>query len=87
MNDSKLWQQAWERAQPSIQVADDSLAHMSPLRPRILRVGQLDAELLDQELAHLLQAPLSSALATFHVGPSVNACCKIFVLNCLIVGT
>ncbi|KAJ6598917.1 peroxisomal biogenesis factor 2 [Mycena vulgaris] len=30
--------------------------------PRTIRVGQLDAELLDQELVHLLQEPISKAL-------------------------
>ncbi|KAI0030711.1 Pex12 amino terminal region-domain-containing protein [Vararia minispora EC-137] len=65
MTNSKLWRQAWELAQPQIQSAQNVLTGPSPVQ-RVLRAGQLDAELLDQELAHLLQGPLSSALGLIH---------------------
>src|SRR5689334_11664647 len=44
------WQQAWTVAQPRLQALTDSISGQSPLASRVLRVGQLDAELLDQEL-------------------------------------
>ncbi|KAG1872736.1 Pex12 amino terminal region-domain-containing protein [Suillus tomentosus] len=63
---SRVWQQAWDAAQPRLHSIRDVLA--SPTfpkpNPRIIRVGQLDAELLDAELVHILIEPVSKALAT-----------------------
>ncbi|KAH9006935.1 hypothetical protein EDB86DRAFT_2769968, partial [Lactarius hatsudake] len=42
--------------------AEQSLAGTVSPTPRILRVGQLDAELLDVELVNLLRDPLSKAV-------------------------
>lgn len=70
MTDRSIWQQAWDSAQPKISSIRDSLNFNSPLNSRIIRVGQLDSELLDQELVHLLQEPLNKALSLF------NVCCK-----------
>ncbi|KAI0268378.1 Pex12 amino terminal region-domain-containing protein [Gloeopeniophorella convolvens] len=56
------WQQLWEQAQPTLDNAERSLAQTTPPTSRILRVGQLDAELLDAELVNLLRDPLSKAL-------------------------
>ncbi|KAJ7228520.1 Pex12 amino terminal region-domain-containing protein [Mycena pura] len=51
---------AWERAQTRL--ADiRSLARNNEPALRTIRVGQLDAELLDQELVQLLQDPISKA--------------------------
>ncbi|KDQ64645.1 hypothetical protein JAAARDRAFT_167135 [Jaapia argillacea MUCL 33604] len=60
---SSSWQQDWQDAQPSLSSISRSLTAQSPPKSRILRVGQLDAELLDQELVHLLQEPLTKALS------------------------
>ncbi|TFK43407.1 Pex12 amino terminal region-domain-containing protein [Crucibulum laeve] len=60
-----VWDQAWDAAQPkldSIRATLSSDSH-STSRPRIIRVGQLDSELLDQELAQLLQEPLNKGLS------------------------
>ncbi|ETW83876.1 peroxisomal biogenesis factor 2 Pex2 [Heterobasidion irregulare TC 32-1] len=59
------WQQAWDQAQPRLSSLRDSLPS-SAIPPRILRVGQLDAELLDQELVHILLEPVNKALALIH---------------------
>ncbi|EGN93005.1 hypothetical protein SERLA73DRAFT_190126 [Serpula lacrymans var. lacrymans S7.3] len=59
---TSVWQQAWDTAQPKLASIRESLSSSTSPDPRIIRVGQLDAELLDQELVHLLQEPLSKAL-------------------------
>ncbi|KAI0251291.1 Pex12 amino terminal region-domain-containing protein [Lactifluus subvellereus] len=56
------WQQLWDRAQPTLSHAEQFLASTRSPASRILRVGQLDAELLDVELVNLLRDPLSKAL-------------------------
>lgn len=63
---STLWNDAWERAQPSLGVIRENINARSP-DPRIVRVGQLDSELLDQELVQLLQDPISKALGLISV--------------------
>ncbi|KAG0709771.1 Pex12 amino terminal region-domain-containing protein [Suillus ampliporus] len=63
---SGVWQQAWDAAQPRLHSIQDALTSPAfPIpNPRIIRVGQLDAELLDAELVHILIEPVSKALAT-----------------------
>ncbi|KAF9569335.1 hypothetical protein CPC08DRAFT_739223 [Agrocybe pediades] len=55
---------AWNNAQPTLSKIKSSFSSSpdSP-RPRIIRVGQLDSELLDQELVQLLQEPINKALS------------------------
>ena len=65
------WQSVWEQTQPSLQSARETLANLAPIHSRILRVGQLDAELLDEELVHVLQEPIGKALAQIRVGLSI----------------
>ncbi|EPQ59405.1 hypothetical protein GLOTRDRAFT_70822 [Gloeophyllum trabeum ATCC 11539] len=60
------WEEAWAEAQTKFQAAREALTVANPPAPRVLRVGQLDAELLDQELLHVLQEPLNRALALFN---------------------
>ena len=62
-------QQAWDQAQPRLSSLRDSLPSSAIPASRILRVGQLDAELLDQELVHILLEPVNKALALIHVCP------------------
>ncbi|EPS93545.1 hypothetical protein FOMPIDRAFT_1039052 [Fomitopsis schrenkii] len=57
------WQQAWENAQPQLTRIRESLSASPGPSPRTIRVGQLDAELLDQELVQLLKDPLVKALS------------------------
>lgn len=61
MNDS-VWQAAWDNAQPALARIRSTLAESKAALPRLIRVGQLDAELLDQELVLLLKQPLAIAL-------------------------
>ncbi|KAI0307272.1 Pex12 amino terminal region-domain-containing protein [Multifurca ochricompacta] len=62
MNQLTSWQQLWDRAQTTLGNDERSLANATSPASRILRVGQLDAELLDVELVNLLRDPLSKAL-------------------------
>lgn len=62
----ELWQQAYSSAQPTLSSIRESLGSSTP-KPRIMRVGQLDAELLDQELVQLLCEPLKKALNLVNV--------------------
>ncbi|KAF8489122.1 Pex12 amino terminal region-domain-containing protein [Gautieria morchelliformis] len=59
---SLSWQQAWDLAQPRLQAIRQSLPTFPHATPRVLRVGQLDAELLDQELLQILTDPLAKAI-------------------------
>jgi peroxin-2 len=52
---------AWDAAQSRLEQIR-GLAWNDGPSSRTIRVGQLDAELLDQELVHLLQDPISKAL-------------------------
>ena len=70
MTQPTSWQQLWDQAQSTLSNAERSLASTaSPVASRILRVGQLDAELLDAELVNLLRDPLSKALGLVNVRP------------------
>lgn len=60
------WQQAWDEAEPRIREWTNSW-NIPTIGGRVLRVGQLDAELLDEELAQTLQEPLMKALGTLNV--------------------
>jgi peroxin-2 len=66
-------QLAWDNAQPKlIEIRKAFQSHPSP-KPRVIRVGQLDSELLDQELVHLLKEPLSKALGFVNARKSTTA--------------
>ena len=68
MTQPTSWQQLWDQAQPTLSNAERSLANTSATATsRILRVGQLDAELLDAELVNLLREPLGKALGLVNV--------------------
>ncbi|EJD01396.1 uncharacterized protein FOMMEDRAFT_111183 [Fomitiporia mediterranea MF3/22] len=57
---SSRWQRAWDEAEVQIE-AWRNMQISSSLQKRVLRVGQLDAELLDEELVQILQEPLTKA--------------------------
>ena len=67
---SLSWHQVWEEAQPRLGLIQESLNTGTTPSERIIRVGQLDAELLDQELVQLLQEPVGKALNLINVRPS-----------------
>lgn len=58
---------AWNNAQPKLVAIQASLAQGKLENLGINRVGQLDSELLDQELAQLLQEPINKALSQISV--------------------
>ncbi|KAF8826886.1 hypothetical protein HHX47_DHR5000491 [Lentinula edodes] len=57
------WDNAWNNAQPHISSMQDELRSLNSPPSRIIRVGQLDSELLDAELGNLLVEPLRKALS------------------------
>ncbi|KAJ3854219.1 peroxisomal biogenesis factor 2 [Lentinula lateritia] len=57
------WDDAWNNAQPHISSMQDELRSLNSPPSRIIRVGQLDSELLDMELGNLLVEPLRKALS------------------------
>lgn len=63
----QAWEQAWTNARPAFESIRASLPSSTSSYPRISRVGQLDSELLDQELVCILQEPLGKALALVNV--------------------
>ncbi|KAI9000955.1 peroxisomal biogenesis factor 2 [Trametes punicea] len=59
---AQSWQDAWNYAQWRISDIQARIDSTPSPRPRITRVGKVDAELLDAELAQLLKEPLTKAL-------------------------
>ena len=68
------WEHAWANAQTTLSSIKHSLASGTHSDPRIIRVGQLDSELLDQELVSLLQEPLNDALTLIGVSTGSHLC-------------
>lgn len=62
---------AWESAQTRLAQLR-ALSWTDGPSPRTIRVGQLDAELLDQELVYLLQEPISKALSSPRWKPELS---------------
>ncbi|PFH52844.1 hypothetical protein AMATHDRAFT_139077 [Amanita thiersii Skay4041] len=69
MSSLQTLQRSWENAQNRIPAIKQNL--VTTHKSRIIRVGQLDAELLDQELVQLLQEPFSRALS--HISTSLQS--------------
>lgn len=57
-----FYEPAWERARPHLERIRKQLPYFPSPPLRVQRVGQLDADLLDQELTDLLAEPLKAAL-------------------------
>lgn len=64
---TSLWDIAWSEMQPNLSSLRSTIASWPRPTPRILRVGQLDAELLDQELVNLLKEPVNKAFGQLGV--------------------
>jgi peroxin-2 len=62
---------AWDNAQTRLAQLRARAWSDGPV-PRTIRVGQLDAELLDQELINLLQEPISKALNSPRWNPELS---------------
>jgi hypothetical protein len=61
---------AWSVAHPRLeQIQAALLSDVKSRSPHVIRVTQLDAELLDHELVQLLLEPIRGALS------SINVCC------------
>lgn len=76
----QAWDQAWANARPAFDSIRASLPLSTSSDPRIMRVGQLDSELLDQELTNILQEPLGKSLALVNVGAATF--CTWLKLTC-----
>ena len=63
---SAIWQQAWNDAEPRLNSWRESWK-ASDIHPRSHRVGQLDAELLDEELVQLLFDPITRSIGHVYV--------------------
>ncbi|KAG8810877.1 peroxisome assembly protein (Peroxin-2) [Serendipita sp. 400] len=63
-----FWQQAWDDAQPRLEAIRSSMDSLIAMPSRPLRVGQVDAENLDQELLQLLKDPLIKSLSLIKSG-------------------
>lgn len=61
------WQSAWEDSRSRLNEISESLNSAFTTPSRITRVGQLDSELLDQELVQLLKEPIAKALGLVNV--------------------
>jgi peroxin-2 len=78
MANTSVWEEAWNKAQPRLSSIRDRLnLHGSP-NPRIIRVGQLDSELLDREIVQLLQEPLNNTLSLINVCQKAIHCCDFY---------
>ncbi|KXN86408.1 Peroxisome biogenesis factor 2 [Leucoagaricus sp. SymC.cos] len=64
MTGTTILEHAWGAVAPKLAAIRSSLSSSDH---RIVRVGQLDAELLDQELAQVLQEPITKALSLINV--------------------
>ena len=63
-----FWQQAWDLAEPRLTTIRTALEGTARgPETRNLRVGQLDSELLDQELLQLLREPIYKSLDIINV--------------------
>ncbi|KAF8308798.1 hypothetical protein DL93DRAFT_1855997 [Clavulina sp. PMI_390] len=60
---SRPWNTAWSEIHPALSLLRGQIASWATPTSRIMRVGQLDAELLDHELITMLKEPLNKALA------------------------
>jgi len=58
---------AWRTAAPKIAAISLSLSPHETPKQRVVRVGQLDAVLLDQELAQVLKEPILGAFSLVSV--------------------
>jgi peroxin-2 len=72
MSHPAFWQQAWDDAQTRIDTFRQSLGPIRPSEGRTLRVGQFDAEILDQELLQILKAPIEKALGLISVSHALH---------------
>ncbi|KAF9076798.1 Pex12 amino terminal region-domain-containing protein [Rhodocollybia butyracea] len=75
-------EEVWNSAQTRLASIQDSLRSLnSSPRSRIIRVGQLDSELLDLELANLLVEPLRKALSLINASFQRQFDPEIYVLT------
>ena len=81
----QAWEQAWNNAQPALSSIQDSLSLSTSPDPRIIRVGQLDSELLDQELVQLLQDPLNRTLALVNVCEQLHLLLNLLMIRIVFV--
>lgn len=64
---STEWRTNWENIQPILNKIRQSVASLKSSSLKVMRVGQLDSEILDNELVDILKEQLWSAFSLFKV--------------------
>lgn len=77
---STEWRSNWESIQPALSKVRQSLASLKVSSLKVMRVSQLDSEILDNELVDILKEQLWSALSLFKVCTRVFS---FFGLSCV----
>lgn len=67
MPPSSALENAWSDAKPQMESIRGQLASQTAPEARVIRVGQLDSDLLDQELVQLLKEPLNKTITLLNV--------------------
>jgi peroxin-2 len=70
------WQSAWDEAQSRLAAIRDSISSSSSPDPALIRIGQLDAEQLDEQLVYILREPLDTAITFLNVRPLLPCTCS-----------
>lgn len=61
------WNSNWQEIQPTLRKVRRSLASLSSSSLKVMRVSQLDSDILDLELSEILKEQLWNALSLFKV--------------------
>ncbi|KAG6903498.1 hypothetical protein C0995_005521 [Termitomyces sp. Mi166 len=72
MPSSSHWEESWNAVQRRLSAIRDTFDATTSPNPRVIRVGKLDAELLDQELVQVLQEPIHKALSLINASLKVR---------------
>lgn len=80
-----FYEEAYSRAQPQIEAVRARLPQFSSPLLRVQRVGQLDADLLDEELTDLLAEPVKAALRNVSSTVGTRYTAEIYVLLRLVL--
>lgn len=73
------WEDVWNNARPRLSSIQDALRSLNSPRSRIIRVGQLDSELLDLELVNILVEPVRKALELINVCSASFSNCSLLI--------
>jgi peroxin-2 len=62
------WNSSWKEIQPALRKVRRSMASLRTSSLKVMRVSQLDSDILDIELVDILKEQLWNALSLFKVG-------------------